>query len=233
MGMTKLERGTRSALAKFMRSQGYVTYAGLLLKFDLNFYTPKSGKPFAAAMIPNQGRILINPIIDDKEALSVLIRHEILHEYLKHHNRLMKHLADQANLDYDTLDDLSLKQLEKQLYSNKIFNTAADYEISNRGYTENDKNLIRNIGPYLHSTREMRGLVTEDDHPEWINLPVEDMYDRLVDELNKARKEAEKKAKEEENDIIDVVFLNKQIAFDPKRGIMYGESNFMRDGARP
>lgn len=222
MGMTKLERGTRAALARFMRSQGYVTYAGLLLKFDLNFYNPRPGEDFAAAMIPNQGRILINPIIDDKEALSVLLRHEILHEYLKHHNRLIKHLADQANLNYDELDDLSLKQLEKQLYSNSIFNISADYEISNRGYTEKDKNLIRNLGPYLQSTKEIRGLVTEDDHPEWINLPVEDMYDRLIDERKKAKEEAERKAKEEETDIIDVVFMNDHLAYDPEHGVMYG-----------
>ena len=83
MGMTKLERGTRAALARFMRSQGYVTYAGLLLKFDLNFYNPRPGEDFAAAMIPNQGRILINPIIDDKEALSVFFFSSIVASAIK------------------------------------------------------------------------------------------------------------------------------------------------------
>jgi hypothetical protein len=220
MGMTRLERGTRTTLARYLRNQGYVTYAGLLLKFDLNFYRTQPGETFAAAMLPNQGRILINPDIDDKEALSMLIRHEILHEYLKHYNRLMKHLAAQANLDYDALDDLSIKELERKLYSNDIFNLAADYEISNRGYTEADKDIVRNLGPYLHSTREIRGLVTEDDHPDWVNLPVEDMYDRLVAELEQARKDAEQKA--QDPDIIDGILITSQAFYDPRDNVLYG-----------
>lgn len=219
MSMTKLERGTRTALARFMRSQGYVTYANLLLKFDLNFHNPP--KPFAAAMVPGQYRILINPIIDDKEALSMLIRHEILHEYLKHNDRLLKHLAQQAGLDYDTLDDMSLNQLDRQLKSNDIFNIAADYEISNRGYTENDKQIQRDIGQYLHSSQQLRGLVTEDDHPDWINLPVEEMYDRIVKQREEARKKAEQAA--EDTDIIDGIFISTSAFYDARKNVIYGK----------
>ncbi len=183
MSMTKTEKATRSVIANFMRSQGYVTYAGLLLKFDLNFYRPKPGEIFMAAMLPGQYRILINPVIKDKEALSLFIRHEILHEYMKHFDRALKHLAENSDLNYDELDDNSLKELEKKLNNtHEIFNIAGDYEISNRGYTEEDKEIIRNLGPILDSTDEIRGLVTEDDHPDWVDLPIEDMYDLLMKE---------------------------------------------------
>lgn len=193
MNMTNTEKATRRVLAEFMRSQGYVTYAGLLLKFDLNFYRPKSGDVFIAAMVPGQYRILINPAVKDKEALSVFVRHEILHEYLKHFDRALKHLAERAELDYDKLDDYSIKELEKELNkTHDIFNIAGDYEISNRGYTEEDKTIIRNIGPLLDSTEEIRGLVTEDDHPDWVGLPIEDMYDLLMKEYEKDKKDAEK-----------------------------------------
>lgn len=222
MGMTRIERGTRSELARFLRSQGYVTYAKLLLGFDLNFYRPPKGV-FAAKMEPGKNRIIINPTITDKEALSVLIRHEILHEYLKHEDRLLKHLAKENGLDYDKLDDLSLRQLKNTLYSiknKKAFNYAADYEISNRGYTENDKEIVRDLGPYLNVTNKIIGLVTEDDHPEWVNLPVEVMYDKLIDAKKKAQEEAEKKLEDE--NIVEGVFINDRAFYDSHKNVIYG-----------
>lgn len=198
--MTQLEQGTRSALAKYLRSQGYVTYAGLLLHANLNFYRPLPGEIFAAAMEPGKNRILINPAITDKDALSVFIRHEILHEFLKHFDRALNHMAKLAGLDPDVLDDESLNEFAKKLKTDKglhdIFNIAADYEIANRGYTENDKIITRNLGHYLNLTDDLadqaefiRGLVTEDDHPDWINLPLEDMFDLLQKEREKDKKD--------------------------------------------
>ena len=190
--MTKTEKATRSVLAKYLRSQGYVTYASLLLKFDLNFYRPAPGEFFAAAMIPGKYTIYINPAVNDKEALSTFIRHEILHEYLKHYDRSLRHLASRAGLDYDELDDLSLNGIKDELeFTHDLQNIAGDYEISNRGYTENDKEIMRNLGKFLGLGDDVKGLVTEDDHPEWVNLPIEDMYDKLLDELEESKKKME------------------------------------------
>ena len=197
MRMTKTERATRTVLANYLRSQGYVTYASLLLKFDLNFYRPAPGEFFAAAMIPGKYTIYINPAVDDKEALSTFIRHEILHEYLKHYDRSLRHLASRAGLNYDELDDLSLNGLKDELeFTHDLQNIAGDYEISNRGYTENDKEVMRNLGKFLGLGDDVKGLVTEDDHPEWVNLPIEDMYDKLLDELDKAKKKVDDAVKE-------------------------------------
>lgn len=190
--MTKTERATRSVLANYLRSQGYATYASLLLKFDLNFYRPAPGEFFAAAMIPGKYTIYINPAVNDKEALSTFIRHEILHEYLKHYDRSLRHLASRAGLDYDELDDLSLNGIKDELeFTHDLQNIAGDYEISNRGYTENDKEIMRNLGKFLGLGDDVKGLVTEDDHPEWVNLPIEDMYDKLLDELEESKKKME------------------------------------------
>ena len=230
MAMTKQERATRTAIARYLRMQGYVTYASILIKVDLNFHNPPN-EPFAASMNPKTGTIYLNPTITDRKAVSTIIRHEILHNFLEHHMRLMKHLADKSGLDYDKLDDLSINELERKLFSNDKYNVAADYEISNRGYTDSDKEVQRKLG-YLGDIYEkaaknnpmitidsIRGLVTEDDHPEWVYDSVEEMYDKLTDELEKEKQRAEQQAEDEEEDVI-TGFL------------MPGESIFMdRDNA--
>lgn len=257
MSMTKQERATRTEIARFLRMQGYVTYAGILIKLELNFHNPP--QPFAASMNPKTGTIYLNPTIRDKEAVSTLIRHEILHNYLTHELRLLKHLAQKSGLNYDDLDDLSIKKLERVLYGKDTFNIAADYEISNRGYTDNDKEVQRKIGhlgdiyqkaliqaqnqakrygipmdQVSLSMDDIKGLVTEDDHPDWIYDSVEEMYDKLTDEINKEQQNLEKEdAKndrdKEQNDkngesddvIVGMIFPDGTGFFDPSTGILY------------
>ena len=84
-----------------------------------------------------------------------------------------------SEIELDDLDDLSIQELKRTLYSNKLFNIAGDYEISNRGYTEKDKENIRAI---LLNGEIVRGLVTEDDHPDWVDLSIEEMYDKLQEQ---------------------------------------------------
>ena len=191
--MTNAEKKLRNKIYIYLRKQGYVTYSKWLAKFDINFYTPEDDELFTAAMIPDEYRILINPLIDDLASLSVLIRHEILHELYKHSIRSVKVLAKRHGLNFDELDDLSIKQLTDEVYMNKLANIAGDYELSNRMYTEKDKDIIRHLGEYT-GLGAIRGLVTEDDHPEWENLDIETMYGKLLDQLEEDRKRAEKDA---------------------------------------
>ena len=186
MSMTQMEKATKDAIYRFLRKQGYVTYAKIFQKFDLNFYVPQPGEIFIAAMEPGKYRILINPVITNKPALSTFIRHEILHEYLKHERRALKTLADRNHLDYDLLDDMSLKDLKSKMYSNELFNYAGDYEISNRGYTDADKEIVRHAGEFLGLGETISGLVTEDAHEDWENLSIEEMYNKLLDAQDKA-----------------------------------------------
>lgn len=175
MSMTREERETKNYIQNKLAEQGYPTYASILGNFDLNLTRDPNTVGF---MEPGKGRIVLNRGLDENQ-VSVIIRHEILHYFLEHERRLLKKLAQEHNLDFDKVDDNSLTDLKRKLYSNDLFNIAADYEISNRGYTEDDKDDVRNI---LLNGQVLTGLVTEDDHPDWVDLSVEEMYDKLREE---------------------------------------------------
>ena len=168
--MTREERATQIDLANRLGEQGYATYAKLFMLFELRLTSDPRAIGY---MEPGKGRITLNRTIEPHQML-LTIRHEILHEYLSHELRLLEHLAEKyPELDGD---EVSLKDI---LYKDDTFNYAADYEISNRGYTEQDKQDIRHI---KFNGQIVSGLVTEDKHPDWIDMSVEEMYDLLQDE---------------------------------------------------
>ena len=188
MSMTKLERQAKEEVLNILREEGYPTYARLLNMFEVNL---TSDPNVVGYMEPSKGRIVLNKGLDIDQ-VSVVARHEILHEYLTHEMRLLKHLAQSMGLDYDTLDDIRIKDLKKDLYKNSNYNIAADYEISNRGYTDADKETIRNI---QLNGKTLSGLVTEDEHPDWTNMSVEEMYD----ELNKAMQQQQQQQQQQQS----------------------------------
>lgn len=227
---TKMESQRKEQIRRAMSAAGYPTYAWILSqRFALNFYRPRPGdKPFAAAMVPGKNVIIINPDITDNAFICMLIRHEIMHEYMKHHDRLLKHLYDKLNAEGvtadngETVEKHSLEEVERMLYSNSMANQAADYELSNEMYTEKDKDMQRNVGRYLKVNANLRGLVTEDDHPDWVNLSVEEMYDKLTELMEQAKKEAEEQLqKDEEEGVVRGVFLSKKSFFAPQKGVIY------------
>lgn len=174
MGMTLEERQGKKYLWDKLRSNGYPTYAKIFYNFEFHF----TDDPTAVGYLDvNDGSITLNHELD-VESCSVIIRHEILHAYLQHHKRMLAHLAKRRGLDPDKLDDLSLRELMNIIYRDPeaLANVAGDYEISNRGYTKKDKEAVRRI---IINGRTVSGLVTEDDHPEWIDLSLEEMYDKL------------------------------------------------------
>ena len=185
MAMTREERATRDYLAEKLGEQGYATYAKLFMLFDLRL---TSDPRYVGFMEPGKGRITLNRTLAEHQ-MGLIIRHEILHEYLSHEMRLLDHLAEK-NPDLDP-DEVSLKKI---LYSDDTFNIAADYEISNRGYTERDKQDVRAI---KLGGQVVSGLVTEDQHPDWVDKTVEEMYDLLKDEREKAKEEAEQQMSQE------------------------------------
>lgn len=210
MSMTREERKLKKWLRTTLNTQGYPTYSRILDKFDTYF---TSDPNVVAYMVPNEGKIVINSGVTDKQA-SVLVRHEILHEYLQHEKRLLDKLARNKGIDKSELDDISLKDLESELkeilYSNDDFNIAGDYEISNRGYTEKDKEEVRNINL---NGRIVSGLVTEDDHPEWVDFSIEEIFDALQKERDKIKPE----------DLsYKGFFIDETTFIDPITGVTYG-----------
>lgn len=161
--MTKREQQAKSQVMNILGKQGYSTYARLLQLFDLHL-TKDPG--VVAYMIPNKAIIVINEGLDI-EQVSTIVRHEILHEYLSHQLRMERHLNGKPG-------------------NHTQANIAGDYEISNRGYTEQDKRIARSI---VLNGKVLSGLVTEDQHPDWVDLSFEEMYDRLASDMSQEEQE--------------------------------------------
>lgn len=159
--MTAEEKATKADIIDLLGEQGYPTYAKLFSKFALHLTADES---VIGYMIPNKGIIVINRFLLLNQ-VSTIIRHEILHQYLDHGNREVAKLGEVRNM---SLHELS--------------NIAADYEISNRGYTDNDKRISRRI---RLNGQILQGLVTEDEHPDWVDMTYEEMLDELMKEESK------------------------------------------------
>lgn len=172
--MLRKSQEAKDQLTDILRKQGYATYARLLQLFDFYFTDDPN---VIAYMIPQRAAIVMNEGIKDEDTASVLIRHEILHEYLTHYERQLE--FDKAHPELNPSRD-----------SNELSNIAADYEISNKGYTDADKVRVRSI---MLNDKTLSGLVTEDDHQDWANLTFEEMYERLLKERQQGQAQAQRK----------------------------------------
>lgn len=163
--MTYLEQAAKSQIIKKLREQGYATYARLFNLFDLQL---TDNPDVIGYMIPGKAKIVINKNLNINQ-VSTIIRHEILHEYLSHGLRAQAYNAAHP----------------KMLPSHKLANIAADFEISNKGYTEADKNIARAI--MIGEDKVLQALVTEDEYPGWENMTFEEMYEKLLEESKEER----------------------------------------------
>ena len=142
MAMTKLEKAAKEQIIEILQKQGYPTYARLFNLFELNLTKDPS---VVGYMEPGKGRIVLNLGLSINQ-VSVVVRHEILHEYFTHGER-----------------DKEYRKTHNKSYNHQLTNIAADYEISNRGYTDADKMTVRNL---ILNDKVLGGLVTEDDHKD-------------------------------------------------------------------
>lgn len=163
MAMTRRERLGKQEIYKKMASTGYPTYANLFSLFDLHL-TEDPG--VVAYMVPEKAEITINENLDIEQA-STVVRHEILHEFLDHMKR------------YQRIPN-------KPQGKDPFFNVAADYEISNLGYTDEDKENARAI---RIGGKSLQGLVTDYDHPDWVDKSFEEMYELLRKESPESMKD--------------------------------------------
>lgn len=162
MAMTKTEYYAKQQILQKLNEQGYPTYAKLLNEYDVNLTADPDVVGYTEV---GRGRIVLNKNLKIDQ-VSMVVRHEILHNFLKHMLRMEKKLGK------DVWDARTPEMHERS-------NIAGDYEISNRGYTDADKSTARAIelnGQFL------KGLVTEDDHPDWVDKSLEEMYDLLEKE---------------------------------------------------
>lgn len=169
--MTARDEAAKEQIIRKLRSEGYPTYARLLDLFDLNL---TDNPNVVGYMLPGKAKIVLNENLSIDQ-VSTIVRHEILHEWLSHGARGEKFDKEHPDLlpDHDTS------------------NIAADYEISNVGYTDKDKRAARAI---ILGDKTLQGLVTEDQYPGWEDKSFEEMYEELL-----------KKNLEEKKQLLDVL----------------------------
>lgn len=163
MKMSKLEQAAKNQIMDILNKQGYPTYSKLLQKLDVKLLD--KGSEAVAYLDTRTATIYLNAGLSI-EQVSTITRHEILHEYLTHMKRAEKF----------KLSDPKYKNIPHDLV-----NIAADYEISNRGYTDKDKQIARSI---VLNDKVLQGLVTEDQHPDWVSLSFEEMLSKLSEDSN-------------------------------------------------
>ena len=211
MAMTKNEKILKMWLIRTLRGQGYKTYSDILKELDLRI---DERPDIAAYMDPRTGEITLGAHVIGKNKeefgriASTLVRHEILHGFLKHEKRLIDKIK-QMHPNEDSLADYM------QQYHQSA-NIAGDYEISNRGYTNADKDIVRNINL---NGQIVSGLVTEDQHPDWVDVPFEDLFDKVIDDI---KKNPPPPSPEDEEDEIVLGSFEDDVTFYGENGVTYG-----------
>lgn len=181
--MSDRDKLVKEQLIEHLIDNGYGTYAKRLKEFELFVADMFNGVPIGtAAMFPETGEIVINPgffdLPDEEQAwnqLSVLIRHEMLHFLLVHEKRLFDHLAD---------TDPNFEETYKKASIHRIANYAMDWELSDIGYDDHDKEVVRVM---TLNGEVIGGLILSDDHPEWIHKPMEELFELVKKEVEAGR----------------------------------------------
>ena len=166
---TTLRNDAKSEIIKILRKQGYPTYARLVDFFDIYL---TDDPEVIGYMIPNQSKIVLNKDLNIDQ-VSTIVRHEVLHEYLTHGPRQQKFNKEHP-------------ELNPELAPHDISNIAADFEISNKGYTDSDKSIARRI---KLGDKVLQGLVTEDQYPDWTDMSYEQMYEKLLEKDKEDRQQ--------------------------------------------
>lgn len=147
----------KNQIIKILQKQGYPTYGRLVEYFDIYLTDDPN---VVGYMLPGKAMIVLNEQLGISQ-VSTVVRHEILHEYLTHGPRSQ-----------------AFEKAHPELGSNhELSNIAADYEISNKGYTNADKATIRHLAL---GDKILSGLVTEDEYPDWEHKTFEEMYSELL-----------------------------------------------------
>lgn len=155
--MTQREREGKDQIIEVLGQNGYKTYSELFSLFDLHL---TKDPEVIGYMVPGKALITINENLDIDQ-VSMVVRHEILHEFLEHARRAKAMGVEPGGPDH------------------RLLNISGDYEISNRGYTEKDKENARRI---RLGDQVLSGLVTEDKYPQLADKSFEEIYQALKKE---------------------------------------------------
>ena len=180
--MTDRERKVKKALCQLLIDKGHRKYAERFWKLDFNIIDSKKHPDFTAAISFDDATVFISDgFLGSGQGifnqLDVLLRHEMAHNLMMHQIRMMyvfkKLHADDPDEAYEHI------RYSSSLH--EILNIIEDFEISNKRYSSEDKQIVRNM---MLNGEVIGGLVTEDNRG-WDKLSLEAMYDELSKELIK------------------------------------------------
>lgn len=178
---------TKEYVIAMLIDEGYGTYAKRLKEFTFVVADKLHGAYIeVAAMFPETGEIVINPsfLVDAPDGkifkqLSLVVRHELLHFLLVHEKRFYDHLKK---------TDPDFERTYRRGSIHELANIAMDWELSERGYDDHDKEVARNL---TLNGRVLGGLVLSMDRPELVDKPMEELFDILLQERKEAIEQAE------------------------------------------
>jgi len=186
--VTKAEDRFKKDLNWLLTKQGYNRYKKRLEAFNIRLLFPGDSEfdqIDTAAISFDDMTVYVNSGMLDMDyynkngefrdaphfnQMSMLIRHELSHNLLMHQVRMVKKLADK-------FPEMKLKTSGSL---HEMLNILEDFEISNKRYTQEDKDLVRHT--YLNG-QFISGLVTEDHRAGWKDLSLEEMYDKIKEEI--------------------------------------------------
>lgn len=178
--MTATERQVKKALCQLLIKKGHRKYAERFWKLDFNIVDSRKHPDFTAAISFDEAVVYLSDgFLGNGEGifnqLDVLLRHELAHNLMMHQIRLMYIYKKLHANDPDE----AYAQLSYSQSLHTLMNIIEDFEISNKRYSAEDKQIVRNM---MLNGRIIGGLVTE-DHRGWENLSLEEMYDELSKEI--------------------------------------------------
>lgn len=180
--MTDRERTVKKSLCQLLIDKGHRKYAERFWKLDFNIIDSKKHPDFTAAISFDDATVFISDgFLGSGQGifnqLDVLLRHEMAHNLMMHQIRLMYVFKKLHANDPDE----AYERIRYSASLHTLLNIIEDFEISNKRYTAADKQIVKNM---QLNGRIIGGLVTE-DHRNWDNMSLEQMYNELSNELIK------------------------------------------------
>lgn len=184
---TGKELQLKMGLIKLLRDKHHAAYAERLKYLDVIIVPLSENDKFTAAISFETGEVFIgegfliafaskNWTIFDQ--LDVVLRHELAHNLLMHQIRMVAKFIDHYNVDEETAKHIQHSSLHE------LLNIIEDFEISNTRYTDEDKEIMRNI---ILNGQEIHCLVTEDHDDSWAEMTLEEMFNALHQALEDIR----------------------------------------------
>ena len=178
--MTDRERKVKKALCQLLIDKGHRKYAERFWKLDFNIIDSTVHPDFTAAISFDDATVFISDgFLGSGQGifnqLDVLLRHELAHNLMMHQIRMM-HVFKKLHANDP---DEAYEHLRYSASLHSLLNIIEDFEISNKRYTEADKQIIRNM---MLNGELIGGLVTEDQR-NWEKMSLEAMYDELTKDL--------------------------------------------------